>query len=55
MHLPPPPQSDVSEADVVTGGGGDSVLAQVQNRQQDERLKIIICLKILTNRKAPLL
>jgi hypothetical protein len=42
VRLPPPPQPDVPQADLEPGGGGDSALAQVQDGQQDERLKILL-------------
>jgi hypothetical protein len=43
VRLPPPPQLDVPQANLEPGDGGDggdSALAQVQDGQQDEGLKI---------------
>ncbi len=40
VRLPPPPQPDVPQANLEPGDGGDSALAQVQDGQQNEGLKI---------------
>jgi hypothetical protein len=58
VRLPPPPQPDVPQENLEPGDGGDSALAQVQDGQQDEGLKMfyhVLKSSPLTNRKVFLL